>query len=515
MKKVLPSLPRTWLFCLAIAVGSIGAGSSVRAADSVLGAGQAASGSGQVQSPTNPKTGVWTVIRGPGNQASKPAPATATPSSSATPSVLGALPPVPGTAGLPGAEPAIKGYAVPIGGALKADNDEVWGRIVALAGGKGARFVVFSTASEDPEASARQTVELLQRRGAVAEALPVAPKFSWVDLNKVVRDPALINKIKNARGVFFTGGAQERIVDVLAPGGHPTPMLEAIWDVYRRGGVVAGTSAGAAIMSTVMFRDAPSVINIMKGKWVEGKQIDRGLGFVGPDLFVDQHFLKRGRFGRMIPLMMAKGYKLGLGVDENSAAIIHGDEIEVIGGKGALLVDLGEVKTDPTLGAFNVTNARLSYLDHGDKFNLRTRVTQPSAIKLRGEKLDPFSAEFKPYYTEELFHLDMLGDSTISNAMNYLIDSNRNEVRGLTFDVLPKPGDPVADLGFLFRLYKGKGSYGWSTDELGGEEYTVVNVFLDVTPVRMPQPIFGPWQPGTRIAPGTAPGAVERGDGAQ
>ncbi|MGS0759390.1 cyanophycinase, partial [Roseateles sp. GG27B] len=67
----------------------------------------------------------------------------------------------------------------------------------------------------------------------------------------------------------------------------------------------------------------------MKGKWMDGKQIDRGLGFVGPDLFVDQHFLKRGRFGRMIPLMMAKGYKLGLGVDENSAAIMHGDDIEV------------------------------------------------------------------------------------------------------------------------------------------------------------------------------------------
>jgi cyanophycinase len=406
------------------------------------------------------------------------------------------------------AEPLIKGYAVAIGGALKADNEEVWGRIVALAGGKGARFVVFGTASEDPEASARQAVDMLQRRGAVAEALPVAPKFSWVDLNKVVRDPALINKVKNARGVFFTGGSQERIVDVLMPGGRSTPMLDAIWDVYRRGGVVAGTSAGAAIMSTVMFRDAPSVINIMKGKWMDGKQIDRGLGFVGPDLFVDQHFLKRGRFGRMIPLMMAKGYKLGLGVDENSAAIIHGDEIELIGGKGALMVDLNDVKTDPTLGAFNLTNARLTYLDHGDRYQLKTRVTTPSALKLRGEKLDPASADFKPYYTEELFHLDMLGDSTISNSMNYLIDSKLAEVRGLTFDVIPKEGDPVADLGFLFRVYKGPGSIGWSTDEMGPEEYTVISLYLDITPVRMPQPIYKAWPIADRL---NAPAAERAG----
>ena len=201
-----------------------------------------------------------------------------------------------------------------IGGALRSDNDEVWGRIVQLAGGKGSRFVVFGTASEDPEASARQAVELLQRRGAVAEALPVAPKFGWVDLDKVVRDPALIAKVRQAKGVFFTGGLQERIVDVLQPRGQPTPMLEAIWDVYRKGGVVAGTSAGAAIMSKVMFRDAPSVMNVLKGQLQDGKQLDGGLGFVGPDVFVDQHFLKRGRFGRMIPAMVAKGYKLGLGV---------------------------------------------------------------------------------------------------------------------------------------------------------------------------------------------------------
>jgi cyanophycinase len=408
------------------------------------------------------------------------------------------------------AEPLIKGHAVPIGGALKADNEEVWGRLVALAGGKGARFVVFGTAAEDPESSARQVVEQLQRRGAVAEALPVAPRFAWVDLNKIVRDPAMIAKVRNAKGVFFTGGSQERIVDVLFPGGHATPMLEAIWDVYRRGGVVAGTSAGAAIMSTVMFRDAPSVISIMKGKWVEGRQVDRGLGFVGPDLFVDQHFLKRGRIGRMIPLMMAKGYKLGLGVEENSAAVIRGDEVEVIGGKGAMLVDLHEVKTDMTLGAFNLTNAKLTYLDRGDRYNLKTRTTTPSAVKLRSQKLDPTTPDYKPYYLEPLFHLDMLSDNTIANAMNYLIDSNQTEVRGLSFEVQPKQRDSMAELGFLFRLYKGPGSIGWSTDELGPEDYTVINLYLDITPVRVPYPVYSAWP-----SPTQAPAAVDRGDSGQ
>jgi len=402
------------------------------------------------------------------------------------------------------AEPAIRGYAVPIGGALKADNEEVWQRIVQLAGGKGARFVVFGTASEDPEASAKQVVDLLQRRGAIAEALPVAPKFLWVDLSKVVRDPALIAKVKAAKGVFFTGGVQERIVDVLQPGGQSTPMLDAIWDVYRKGGVIAGTSAGAAIMSTIMFRDAPSVINILKGRFADGKQVDRGLGFVGPHLFVDQHFLKRGRFGRMIPLMMAKGYKVGLGVDENTAAIIRGDEIEVIGDRGALVVDLTEAKTDATLGAFNVQGARLSYLEHGDRYHLRARSTTPSAPKLRGDLHDAESPNFKPYYTDDVFHLDMLGDSTISGAMSRLIDSVRKEVKGLAFDVLPRANDPLAELGFLFRLYKGSDSLGWSTEEFGGEQFTVTNLYLDISPVRLPMPLYGGWSPPPKPAASAA-----------
>ena len=417
--------------------------------------------------------------------------------------VLAATPMVPvtraGSAPQPDAQ--IKGYAIAIGGALKNDNDEVWQRIVNLAGGKGARFVVFGTASEDPEASAKQVVDLLQRRGAVAESLPVAPKFAWVDLNKVVRDPALIAKVRNARGVFFTGGSQERIVDVLIPGGKSTPMLDAVWDVYRKGGVVAGTSAGAAIMSTVMFRDAPSVIDVMKGKWSDGKQVDRGLGFVGPELFVDQHFLRRGRVGRMIPLMMAKGYKLGLGVDENTAAIIHGEEIEIIGGRGALLVDLNDIKSDPTLGAFNVSNARLSYLDHGDRYNVHTHAIAPAPIKLRGEKLAANEPGFDPYYTEERFDLDILGDSTLANAMAQLVDSKRPDVQGLAFDPRAKPTDTLSDLGFHFKLYKGDDTVGWSTTEAGAEEYTVENVYLDITPVRVPQPLFSAWNRDDRGAP--------------
>jgi cyanophycinase len=389
-------------------------------------------------------------------------------------------------------EPA-KGYAVIVGGALKADNDEVWGRMVALAGGKGSRWVVFGTASESPDKAGRRAAELLEKRGAVAEPMPVAPQLKWVDLDKAVRDPQLLDLVRGADGIFFTGGAQERIVDTFKPGGHNTPMLNVIWEVYRRGGVVAGTSAGAAIMSSIMFRDAPSVLAVMKGQLRDGKEIDHGLGFVGPNLFVDQHFLKRGRFGRMIPLMLAKGYKLGLGIDENSAAVVQGDMVEVIGGKGALMIDLNDVKTDPKLDVLNVAGARLTYLDRGDRFDLGLRRMEPSERKQRGQMLDPNAPGYKPEYTTDPFYIDMLGDSTVANAMGFLIDSNRTEVRGMSFDPRVPGGDPLGDLGFSFRLYKGKDSLGWYSDESGGDEYSVANLYLDITPVRISRPLFSPW----------------------
>ena len=136
------------------------------------------------------------------------------------------------------------GTVVAIGGALRYDNAAVWSRLVALAGGQGARYVVFGTASGNPARTAERVVAALQAHGAKAEHIPAAPQIEGIDLAQAVRDPELIARVRAARGVFFTGGAQERIVDTLQPGGQSTPLLDAIRDVLDRGGVIAGTSAG-------------------------------------------------------------------------------------------------------------------------------------------------------------------------------------------------------------------------------------------------------------------------------
>ena len=406
---------------------------------------------------------------------------------------------------VPWAVAAPPGLAIVIGGALKFDNEAVWKRIVDEAGGRGAHFAVFATASANPERSAQLIIDALERHGAQAEHIPVAPRLAGADLLKNLNDPDLIAKVAAAQGVFFSGGAQEMIVDTLQPGGKPTEMLQAIWAVYRRGGVVAGTSAGAAVMSETMFRDALDAMQVLKGRMREGREIDRGLGFVGPGLVVDQHFLRRGRIGRLLPLMLAKGYRLGLGVEENSAALVRGDEVEIIGAKGALLVDLGEASSDPKLGAFNVRNAQLSYLDRGDRHNLRSGVSTPSAVKLKEPRIDPTAADYKPYYRNDPFYLDMLGDTTIVNAMGNLIDNARPEARGLALRVNRSEGDTQPDLGFEFRLYKGEGSVGWVTGAFGGEDYTVLKLRLDVLPVQIKRPFYTPLQPPAAVPASAQP----------
>jgi cyanophycinase len=293
--------------------------------------------------------------------------------------------------------------------------------------------------------------------------------------------------------VYFAGGAQERITAALLDeAGRPTPVLEAVWQVYRRGGVVAGSSAGAAIMSTTMFRDAQDVLAVLQRGPTglrEGREIDRGLGFVGPEVFVDQHFLKRGRFGRMLPLMVRQGYRLGIGVDENTAAVFQGDTVEVVGYKGVLVADLSEARHDPAQPAFNLRGARLSYLERGDRYDLRTRRTTPSADKRREPPIDPNAPGFKPYFSGEAFSGDMLGDTAVSNLMARLIDSAQPELIGLAFGA---PGSEPAGLGFEFRLRKGPQSLGHYTGAYGGEDYTVTDILLDVRPVRMSQPLYQP-----------------------
>ena len=376
--------------------------------------------------------------------------------------------------------PPPKGSLVIIGGALRGDNTAVWERMVQLAGGKGARIAVFASASASPDKAGKFLVDRFNAYGAQAFFVPVAVKLASTDYQAAAEDPLLAEAVRSAGGAFFAGGDQGRITRALRrPDGSNTRMLDALWDLYRRGGMLAGSSAGAAIMSSTMFGYPKPVLATLRLGLDEGREIAPGLGFIGEDVFVDQHLLVRGRFARMVPAMLKKGYKIGLGIDENTAMVVGPNrDVEVVGYRGALLVDLsGAVARD---GPLNVSNVRLSYLDNGDRFNLLTHAFTPGSDKI-DNKLDPA----KPYFREPLFSADILGNTAVVDLMARLIDSDQREAIGLSLD---SPNGPQPDLGFEFKLTRTNDSVGYMS--VLTESYSVYNMRLDIRPIVVQRPLY-------------------------
>ena len=374
-----------------------------------------------------------------------------------------------------------KGSLVIIGGGLRVNNAEVWEKIVALAGGKGARIAVLPTAAQTPAKEAQLTVDALNRYGARAFVVPVAPMLAGTDVRKAADDPALADAIRKAGGAFFTGGDQARITGSLRRAdGSNTAVLDALWALYRRGGVIAGTSAGAAIMSSTMFNDPPlDVMPVLKNGVVDGKDVAPGLGFIGDDVFVDQHLLARGRFGRMLPAMLAKGYTLGLGIDENTAAIVGPKrDVTVIGYRGALVLDLADASTDKAKPGFNLTNARISYLDSGDRFNLATRTYQPGPGK---EPVDRKYVEHRA----PIFYTDILGNTAVADLLEKLADSDLQRAVGVAFE---GPDSAAPERGFEFTFTRVPDTAEYVTNR--EDAYSIYRIRMDVRPVRVHQPFY-------------------------
>jgi cyanophycinase len=242
-------------------------------------------------------------------------------------------------------------------------------------------------------------------------------------------------------------------------------------------------------MSRVMCREAPKVLGTMLNGVTVGKEVDRGLGFLNPAWYVDQHFSARGRLGRALVIMQSHGLKYGIGVDENSALVVeHGSDAELIGYKGAVLIDLSDAASDPAVERFNLKNVKLSYLDRGDKLDMKTLKVTPGPVRLSDTKLDPQSPDFKPYYHDPLFFNDILGHTTASQILGRLIDSSQDHGIGLAFDGLAARGQPTR--GFEFKFYRMKDSVGWYTESLGDESYTVLNIHLDIRPIEIIGPLY-------------------------
>ena len=395
--------------------------------------------------------------------------------------------------GLPRAEPP-KGRLLLMGGAERADNPVIWPELVRLAGGKGARVAIFPTGSRNPERSGAALTEQLRNLGLDPFVVPVAARTSASgtisDRGPSADDSQWIERVRQADAVFVGAGVQSRhrqaLVDEM---GRDTPLLEAIRYVYQRGGLVAGTSAGTAVMSRVMFIDADFVLQTLLHGTHRGRELDDGFGLVPAEWFIDQHCLVRGRFARALVAMQTTATPFGLGIDEDSGVVIEqGRTARVVGHRGAVILDLSQATHDAKIGKFNLRKARLSFLSHGDQIDLASRAVTIDPEKKSTDKIDLQKAGYRPNFDQPLFYKDMLGNMVVLDLMYRLADSPHEEAIGLAFDGLAtRQGDTP---GFEFRFYRGADTASWNSHRSHGDSHTVINIYLDVRPITVHGPLY-------------------------
>ncbi len=218
------------------------------------------------------------------------------------------------------------GFFVAIGGAEdKTSARAVLRRALTLAGTPAPVVTVIATASQIPEIVLPMYQETFAAMG-VAEV-----HLLDVRNRQHANDPAIAAQVSAADVVFLTGGDQLRLTHIL--GG--TALLAAMRRRHAEGAVIAGTSAGAAAMSRTMIYDGEAAASLHKGN----VKMTSGLGFV-PGVVIDSHFVQRGRLTRLLEVGAANPERLGIGLGEDTAVVVHpGRVLETIGSGHVIVVD--------------------------------------------------------------------------------------------------------------------------------------------------------------------------------
>ena len=254
-----------------------------------------------------------------------------------------------------------------IGGHEDKSGEGLILREVARHVGRG-KLVVSTVASSEPEGLFEEYEEAFRKLGVERiENLTVASRGDG-------KKKEVISVLDDATAIFFTGGDQLKITSQIGD----TPVFQRIREIYRGGGLVAGTSAGASAVCTTMLVSGPSRNSPRVGDAV---QMAPGLGFIH-DVIIDQHFAERGRMGRLIGAVAQNPKTLGLGIDEDTAIVVDAGERFYVVGSGAVYVADGrdiifsnvtESDSEKTLAIHDV---KLHVLTEGDAFDLKTRTPQ-------------------------------------------------------------------------------------------------------------------------------------------
>lgn len=205
------------------------------------------------------------------------------------------------------------GSLVIIGGGKVTDG--IWDRFLELAGGEDARVVVITNASAPDDSSYLRTIDYLAGRLG-------RDRVSRLHLNSIdeANEEASLQELRRATAVYITGGRQWRIAEVYLN----TKVHRELFALLARGGVIGGSSAGASIQGSLLWRGDTRGAQHLIGDHTQG------LGFLKLSA-IDQHILVRNRQHDLDAFIKAAPEFIGIGIDESTAIVVTGDEFEVIG----------------------------------------------------------------------------------------------------------------------------------------------------------------------------------------
>lgn len=216
-----------------------------------------------------------------------------------------------------------RGPLIAIGGAEdKLGDRAVLSEVIARAGGDKAIVALFPTASTMPGELAGMYEPIFRSMGAEVRVVRIETRADG-------EDPRVLSQLEGVTAIFFTGGAQGRIVTLL--GG--TPLAKAIRRAHKSGVVVAGTSAGASVVCDHMIAQG-------KKGYAPRRQsvtLAPGLGLT-KRLVIDQHFAQRHRIGRLFAAVALNPFLLGVGIDEDTAIVLDADNCIEVFGRGTVTI---------------------------------------------------------------------------------------------------------------------------------------------------------------------------------
>jgi cyanophycinase len=255
-----------------------------------------------------------------------------------------------------------RGTLVIIGGAEDKQADKaILKEVIKLSGGENSHLALITTATNSPEEAGIEYKRLFGELGAK----------SIVSI--IIKDRESANNteglkiLNDATCIFFVGGDQLRISSIL--GG--TEVHHMIKKLYNEGRIIAGTSAGASMMSEIM---------VVEGKDDEAPRkctlkMAPGMGLL-EGVIIDQHFNQRGRIGRLLAAVAQNPNILGIGIDEDTAMIVNKDLEFIVAGSGVVTVvdgrdisftNISEQYQDDPLA---ITNVKIHVFPKGYGFNL-------------------------------------------------------------------------------------------------------------------------------------------------